>query len=107
MLLSHVKGFCLSMFEKRTHTQTHTHLSGGQHVVQVLQERFVFDVVVSEQKGDPATLLASQSVQSLQVFQEVATVVSPGGREEKVLHGVLCACPCVCVHVCVCVCVCE
>ena len=48
-----------------------------QHVVEVLKERLILDLLVSEDEGDSLALLASSTVQVLEVIQQVGHIVGP------------------------------
>ena len=48
-----------------------------QHVVEVLKERLILDLLVSEDEGDSLALLASSTVQVLEVIQQVGDIVGP------------------------------
>lgn len=56
-------------------------LSWWKDVVHVLQEGFILDLIVSENKADTFALLSSSSVQALQVLHQVGGVV--GTTEKK------------------------
>lgn len=50
-------------------------LSRRQHIIHVLQEGLVFYFVVSKDEADAFSMLASCSVQTLQVIHQVGCIV--------------------------------
>lgn len=58
-------------------------LSRWQDVVHVLEEGLVFDFVVSKDEADAFAMLASCSVQTLQVIHQVGCVVWAGKEQSK------------------------
>ena len=50
-------------------------LARAQHVVDELQERFIFDLVVGEQKRDAFAVSTSHAVQQLEIFHQIVDVV--------------------------------
>ena len=57
------------------------HLSWSQHIIHVLQEAFIFDLIISKDKCDPLSLLTSSSVQKLEVLHQVAHIVRSINKE--------------------------
>lgn len=53
-------------------------LAARQDVVHVFQEGFVLNVIVGEEERDSFSLLTSDTVQSLQILQQVTAAVRPG-----------------------------
>ena len=53
-------------------------LSRGEHIVDVLQEAFILDLIVGEEEGDALALLPSGAVEHFQVLQKVVGVVGAG-----------------------------
>lgn len=72
------KAFSISMMSK-----WFSDLSWWKDIVHVLQEGFILDLIVSENKADAFALLSSSSVQALQVLHQVGGVV--GTTEKHVL----------------------
>ena len=58
-------------------TTTCTDHARRQHVVEVLEESLVLDLLVGEDEGDSLAFLASCAVQVLEVVQQVGHVVGP------------------------------
>lgn len=59
-------------------------LSRWQHIIHVLQEGLVFYFVVSKDEADAFSMLASCSVQTLQVIHQVGCIVWAGKEKHKI-----------------------
>lgn len=59
-------------------------LSRRQHIIHVLQEGLVFYFVVSKDEADAFSMLASCSVQTLQVIHQVGCIVWAGKEKHKI-----------------------
>ena len=61
-------------------------LSRGEHVVDVLQESLIFDLIVREEESDSFSLLSCYSIEHLEVIQEVVGIV---GARQLDLEGLV------------------
>ena len=73
------KEACFLKEGRQTLVQTamYTDHTRRQHVVEVLKESLVFDLLVGEDEGDSLAFLAGRAVQVLEVVQQVGYIVGP------------------------------
>ena len=52
-----------------------TNLSWGEHVVEILKEVLIFDLIISEEEGYTFTLMSGCPVQELQILHQITHIV--------------------------------
>ena len=68
----------LRHFQQLLQSDWLTNLARRENVIEILQEGFIFNVIISEYKAHRYPLLPSSPVQDLQIIHQIAAVIGPG-----------------------------